>query len=411
MLRAFTQHPETVGESYFEHLASAWGFAATMFIGATACLLHGVFPFAFQKSGSRRIMALHERMVTHRKVERAPAKAEAETKSASGLLPGLAVAVALAALATWAAKVLHGPVAPLALIAGFVVAAPLGRRFDLAAGLQIAERPLLRAGVALLGLRIALPDVAALGLHTILLVLGCVALTLSLGALIGRAFGLDRSFSVLAASATAICGASAAVAVSQVLPKTETSERETGYVVAVVATLSTLAMLVYPWIAHSAGLPAQAVAVFLGASIHDVAQVAGAGYAVSPHVGDLAVTVKLLRVSLLALVVAAVAFAFARTALKAGAGTGARLSRAAVLPGFVVVFFALAAFRSAGLAPEAAVPAATWASNFLIGLGVVAIGAKTSIAGLKSMGWRPLAALVCMTALLCGLAFGAAQLA
>jgi uncharacterized integral membrane protein (TIGR00698 family) len=180
--------------------------------------------------------------------------------------------------------------------------------------------------------------------------------------------------------------------------------------VAVVASLSTLAMLFYPWIAHSAGLPAQAVAVFLGASIHDVAQVAGAGYAVSPHVGDLAVTVKLLRVSLLGLVVAAVAFGFARTALKAGQ-KGSTLSRARVLPGFVIVFFALAAFRSAGLAPEAAVPAATWASNFLIGLGVVAIGAKTSIAGLKSMGWRPLAALVSMTALLCGLAFGAAQLA
>jgi uncharacterized integral membrane protein (TIGR00698 family) len=408
MLRAFTHHPETVGESYFEHLASAWGFAATMFMGAAACLLHGLFPFAFQKSGSRRISALHERMVTHRKVE--PASGASKTKPASSLLPGLAVAVALAGLATWAAKILHGPVAPLALIAGFVVAAPLGRRFDLAAGLKIAERPLLRAGVALLGLRIALPDVAALGLHTILLVLGCVALTLSLGALIGRAFGLDRGFSVLAAGATAICGASAAVAVSQVLPKTATSERETGYVVAVVATLSTLAMLAYPWLAQSAGLPAQAVAVFLGASIHDVAQVAGAGYAVSPHVGDLAVTVKLLRVSLLGLVVAAVAFAFARTALQARE-KGSTLSRAAVLPAFVLVFFALAAVRSTGLAPEAAVPAATWASNFLIGLGVVAIGAKTSIAGLKSMGWRPLAALVCMTALLCGLALGAAQLA
>lgn len=66
MFRAFTDHPETVGESYLEHLGSASGFAFTMFVGATACLLHGVFPFAFQKSGSRRIKALHERMVTNR---------------------------------------------------------------------------------------------------------------------------------------------------------------------------------------------------------------------------------------------------------------------------------------------------------------------------------------------------------
>ena len=67
MLRAFTDHPETVGESYMEHLESASGFAATMFAGAVACFLHGLFPFAFQKSGSRRIVALHERMVANRR--------------------------------------------------------------------------------------------------------------------------------------------------------------------------------------------------------------------------------------------------------------------------------------------------------------------------------------------------------
>ena len=66
MLRAFTHHPETVGESYLEHMVSAFGFAATMLTGAAACFLHGLFPFAFQKSGSRRIIALHERMVANR---------------------------------------------------------------------------------------------------------------------------------------------------------------------------------------------------------------------------------------------------------------------------------------------------------------------------------------------------------
>jgi uncharacterized membrane protein YadS len=175
--------------------------------------------------------------------------------------------------------------------------------------------------------------------------------------------------------------------------------------VAVVATLSTLAMLAYPAVAHFAGLPPQAAAVFLGASIHDVAQVAGAGYSVSPQVGDLAVTVKLVRVSLLALVVAAVAFSFAG-ARRDGAGPG----RSVLFPGFVLGFFALAAARTAGLIPASVLPAATFASNLLIGAGVVAVGAKTSLAGMRSMGWRPLAALTCQTALLCGLAFAAARL-
>jgi hypothetical protein len=70
MLRAFTDHPATVGETYLEHLGSASGFARTMFVGAVACLLHGVFPFAFQKAGSRRIVELHQRMVANR--HRAP---------------------------------------------------------------------------------------------------------------------------------------------------------------------------------------------------------------------------------------------------------------------------------------------------------------------------------------------------
>jgi hypothetical protein len=66
MFRAFTEHPESVGESYFEHMGSASGFAATMAAGAVACFLHGIFPFAFQKSGSRRIVELHQRMVANR---------------------------------------------------------------------------------------------------------------------------------------------------------------------------------------------------------------------------------------------------------------------------------------------------------------------------------------------------------
>lgn len=398
-MKAFTEHPASVGESYFEHLGSAWGFASTMAVAAMACLLHGLFPFAFQTSGSRRIRELHQRMVTHRTAPKPPRKLPT-------WLPGLAVALVLTGLATWLSGAIHQPVAPFALVAGFLLAAPLAGRLDLAPGLKVAERPLLRAGVALLGLRIALGDIAHLGVSTLLLVLGCVALTLALGSGIGRLFGLPRGFSMLSASATAICGASAAMAVASVLPKGEETERQTGYVVAVVATLSTVAMLAYPLIAHLAGLPPQAAAVFLGASIHDVAQVAGAGYSVSPAVGDMAVTVKLVRVSLLALVVAAVAFSFARGAR----GEGRSLGGAVLMPGFVLAFFGLAALRSTGVVPAQVLPVATFASNLLIGAGVVAVGAKTSIAGLRSMGWRPLAALACQTALLCGLAFGAAQL-
>lgn len=77
MLKVFTRHPQTVGENYLEHLASAWGFAATMVVAAAACALHGLFPFAFQTSGSRRVRELHRRMVTHRTEGKAPSRDEA----------------------------------------------------------------------------------------------------------------------------------------------------------------------------------------------------------------------------------------------------------------------------------------------------------------------------------------------
>lgn len=81
MFKAFTQHPATVGETYLEHMGMAFGFAATMFVGALCCALHGLFPFAFQTSGSRRIRALHTAMVTHRAPAR-PQPAHAEDYAA-----------------------------------------------------------------------------------------------------------------------------------------------------------------------------------------------------------------------------------------------------------------------------------------------------------------------------------------
>jgi hypothetical protein len=74
MLReAFCSHPETVGETYAEHLESAWSFGARRVLAGLACLMHGVFPFLFVTTGSRAVRHLHERMITHRaRVRAAP---------------------------------------------------------------------------------------------------------------------------------------------------------------------------------------------------------------------------------------------------------------------------------------------------------------------------------------------------
>jgi len=69
----FTEHPASVGETYGEHLVMATGFGARMILGGFACLLHGIFPFLFVKTGSAQISTLHERMVRNRQTKQMPA--------------------------------------------------------------------------------------------------------------------------------------------------------------------------------------------------------------------------------------------------------------------------------------------------------------------------------------------------
>jgi hypothetical protein len=79
---SFTEHPTAVGESYFQHMGSAAGFGFSMIAGGCACLLHGLLPFAFTSTGSRTIMRLHERMVTHRSRASRAQRTGTETRTA-----------------------------------------------------------------------------------------------------------------------------------------------------------------------------------------------------------------------------------------------------------------------------------------------------------------------------------------
>ena len=165
---------------------------------------------------------------------------------------------------------------------------------------------MLRFGVALLGARITIDQIGGLGWYNGGLVVAAVVATIGFGMLAARVLGQSRRFGILTGGATAICGASAAIAIATVLPRDETSERELIFTVAGVTALSTLAMIVYPVDGRVArdSMRTQA-GIFLGGTIHDVAQVVGAGYSISPEVGDYAVLTKMLRVAMLLPVVMA----------------------------------------------------------------------------------------------------------
>ena len=313
-----------------------------------------------------------------------------------GVGPGFLASAAIAGGAGLVASWTGGPVMLFALLLGLAMNF-LGKlqRFD--AGIAFSSRFVLRLGVALLGLKITLGDVAALGLSPLMLVLAAITLTILGSVVVARWMGFDPRFGILSGGATAICGASAAMALSAALPNHPLKERATLFTVVGVSTLSTVAMLLYPVIARFLGLDHEHAGIFIGATIHDVAQVVGAGYAISPEAGDTATIVKLARVAMLLPVILAVGL------LTRSADVPAH-ERPPLLPWFATAFAALVIFQS--LVPiEAWVrDAGNGASRFCLIASIAALGMKTRFKDIMDAGWRPVILMVVQTTFIAAIA-------
>ena len=193
------------------------------------------------------------------------------------LFPGVLACGVVAAASTFLSQHYGAPVMLFALLLGMAMNF-LSADGACALGIAFTARTLLRVGVALLGLRITAQQVGDLGWQPVVLVVVAVALTSGVSMIVARAMGFQSLFGLLSGGATAICGASAALALAAALPGHPQKERATLFTVIGVSALSTLAMIAYPMLARWLGLSDHAAGVFLGATIHDVAQVVGAGY-------------------------------------------------------------------------------------------------------------------------------------
>ncbi len=312
--------------------------------------------------------------------------------------PGLAVAAVVAIAATFLGSHYKASTMLFALLLGMALhfLAEEGRCLP---GIQLASSVVLRTGVALLGLRITVSQVQALGWSTIAIVVATVAVTIVAGVLIARALRLGNAFGTLTGGAVAICGASAALAIASILPKHRHAERDASFTVIGVTAMSTLAMILYPMIGVALGFDDRAAGIFLGGTIHDVAQVVGAGYSHSQETGDAATIVKLLRVAMLLPVCLVIGFALHLR------GTAAA-NAAPVLPWFAVVFALLVVVNSLGWIPADAIDAGSAVSRACLVMAIAAIGMKTSLKSLVDMGMRPVLLVVLETALLAAMVLG-----
>ena len=319
------------------------------------------------------------------------------------LAPGLSIVVLVSLAAAWLSDHYKVPILLFALLLGMAMNF-LRSDASYRPGLDFATRQLLRLGVALLGARITIEQVLSLGGNVVLAVTLGVAFTITAGWLLSRFLKLRPEFGVLTAGAVAICGASAALAISSVLPPSPTRERDTLLTVVGVTAFSTVAMGTYPVLAAALGLSAQQTGFLLGATIHDVAQVVGAGYGVSKEVGDTATIVKLFRVALLLPVIVIVALLFRA---KSEGKTSWRT--APLIPGFLIGFIALVAINSTGMVPKEAPAAAGEMSRWLLVAAIAAVGVKTSLGDMFKVGLNSLALIVLETAVILTFALTALQ--
>lgn len=310
---------------------------------------------------------------------------------AAELVPGITFSAVVAGIgylsAPYVAHIVPLPSMVIALIVGIALN-PIAARPAMQPGMAFCVRTILRWAVALLGLRIGLADIAALGPETAVLLVIAMAVTLVSGFVIARWSGQEAGFGALVGVGTAVCGASATLAVSTVVPNYPGKQADIAFVVVAVNGLATLAMLLYPPLCHLLGFDQQEIGVMLGGTIHDVAQVVGAGYATSVATGNTAVIVKLFRVFLLLPVVLGVGWYFTRIGEKHGA---ARVP----VPVFAIVFLALCAMNSAApmfpslLPSYAPIKAAlSEASTWGLLLAIGALGLGTSIKTISAIGWR-----------------------
>ncbi|MCP4712874.1 MAG: putative sulfate exporter family transporter [Planctomycetes bacterium] len=325
-----------------------------------------------------------------------------------GVILALLVAVSGKALANGIGKGLMGfdksPISGImmAIILGIILRNTIGLPAIYLSGLQFSLKRILRLGIILLGLRLSFVEAGKIGLAGLPVVIGCIGAALLLVTLIGRYLKLPRRLSCLIAVGTSICGATAIVATGPVI---DAEDDEVTYAIACITIFGILAMFTYPYLAYwlFAGDPTFA-GLFLGTSIHETAQVAGAGMMYQQQYDaqtalDVATVTKLVRNVCMAGVIPLLGILYQRGST--GTSDKAVKKWYQMIPLFVIGFIGCTIIRSVGDMgdkPFGVLEAGRWESiygygvdtaKFLLTIAMAAVGLNTSIAKLKNLGFKP----------------------
>lgn len=334
--------------------------------------------------------------------------AEAERpKTIRDVLPGLALATIAALAAAWLSEHYGAPLILMGLLIG------LGLNFvnsdlRLSPGLTFGSQTLLRIGIVLIGAQVTLMQFGELGLPAFAALLVIMAGVIIVGILAAKLLKQDALYGLLAGGATAICGASAALALWSLIGEKRIDQARFTLVLVGIFVMSALALTFYPVIAAALDLSDRQAGFLIGASIHDVAQAIGGGFSYSDAAGEVATIVKLTRVALLAPLVAIFALWLRRKNLVDG-GAAAKAPRFG-LPWFILGFLALVVINSVMTVPAPITAGTKEMSTWLLLISVIATAMKSNMASLLTQGWGSFGPVLAATAAAFLLALGAVMI-
>lgn len=331
--------------------------------------------------------------------------APAARKPLSRFVPGFAICAIASAAAAWLTENYGVPVILAGLLLGLALNFAAGdpRTHD---GLDATSRHGLRLGIMLLGFQVTLMQIAAMGVVPFLGLAAVMLAALVAALLAARATGQSAAVGVLAGGSTAICGASAALALYGAIGRERIEQAQFTLTLVILAAASAIALVTYPPLTQMLGFTDAQAGFLVGASIHDVAQAIGAGFAVSDAAGAQATVVKLTRVAMLAPLVTLAALWIARVQPVSAAG---KATRVPMLPGFILIFLALVGLNSVITLPPALAAHALTLSKTLLLLAVTATAMRTRTDLLLELGWRSVMPVLAATIASLGVALAFAR--
>ncbi|WP_338367348.1 YeiH family protein [uncultured Pseudoalteromonas sp.] len=279
----------------------------------------------------------------------------------------------------------------LGIIVGNSVFSRIATRTDV--GVDYAKSILLKAGVILFGFRVTFTQVAGVGwsglLTDVVMLVGTFILAIQLGK---RVFKLDEQTTILIGAGSSICGAAAVMATEPVI---KAQAHKVSVAVATVVVFGTLSMFAYPIMFEYMGVSEHAYGIFVGSTIHEVAQVVAAGTAVSANAADTAVIEKMLRVMMLAPFLVGLSFWQSKKHVNIHAQDSEHKS-GITIPWFAVLFIVASGVHSMSVIPQGTTNAIVWFDNILLTIAMVALGLRTHVGAIRQAGIKPLLLAGCL---------------